>query len=323
MAPRTAAVPPVDLRQVLYFVAVAEELNFSRAAERLHLSAPSLSQQVKALERSLGVQLLVRDTRHVHLTPAGTRFAEASRDLLLAGEAAVADARAAAGLVSGGLVLAALHEAEQAFEPFLTRFHTAYPAIHVSVDTMRHAQLLSALRGRTIDAALTWSFLLERAGDSDGLQWLQVAPTEVLAAMSPESALAGRERVKRGEELRGTRAVLFERAYSPITFDYALEQLYGAGPPPPVHEISVTVRAQEAMAREVLTGDDTLTPLSESVASLLRGSLRLLPFDPPWLMDGCVVWQRDNSSAALGAFLAAAATEVVRPPGGPGADVSR
>src|SRR5919112_1363654 len=112
MAPDFLTVPPVDLRQLLYFVAVAGELNFTRAAERLHISAPALSQQVKALERHLGVQLLVRDTRHVRLTPAGQRFAESGRGLLTAGHSAIAEARAAARVISGRGTVASLPEAE-------------------------------------------------------------------------------------------------------------------------------------------------------------------------------------------------------------------
>ena len=68
------ALPPMNLRQVQYFVTVADELNFTRAAERLHISTPALSQQIKALERMVGAQLLDRDTRRVRLTAAGQTF---------------------------------------------------------------------------------------------------------------------------------------------------------------------------------------------------------------------------------------------------------
>lgn len=306
-------VPPVDLRQALYFLTVARELSFSRAAQRLHISTPALSQQVKVLERHLGVQLLIRDTRRVRLTDAGSVFALACQRLLEDGELAVLQARQAAGLVNGRLLLAALHEAEPAFEPFLNEFHAVYPGVQVQVATLRHAELLTAVRNGTADAALTWSFLLHGASNTEGLHWFGVAPTEVFAALDPKNPLADHDRVPRGEPLRGSPVVLFERGYSPATYDYAVAQLYGPDyADPPVQEISVTVRAQEAMARHI-AATGALAPLSRPVADLMRDTWVIRPFEPPWMMDGCIVWQRDNSSAALIAFMTAAGAVGVHP----------
>jgi DNA-binding transcriptional LysR family regulator len=89
----------VELRQLSYFVAVAEELHFGRAAERLFISGPSLSQQISSLERELGTQLLVRDRRHVELTPAGSQFLTDAREVLASATRAFDRAREGGGQV--------------------------------------------------------------------------------------------------------------------------------------------------------------------------------------------------------------------------------
>jgi len=83
----------MELRHLKYFIAVAEELNFSRAAERLHVSQPPLSQQIKQLEEEVKVQLLDRSTRSVRLTSAGRLFLEHARQILAQVESAVLSAR--------------------------------------------------------------------------------------------------------------------------------------------------------------------------------------------------------------------------------------
>ena len=85
--------PPIELRQLRYFVAVAEELHFGRAAERLHISQSPLSRAIRELERDLGLVLFIRTTRRVELTPAGSLLLERSRRALAEIDGAIADTR--------------------------------------------------------------------------------------------------------------------------------------------------------------------------------------------------------------------------------------
>lgn len=94
---------PIELRQLRYFVAVAEELHFGRAADRLHMSQSPLSRAIRELERDIGVTLFVRTTRRVELTPAGKALLERARRALLEVDLAVDEARRAGG-VSRGVV---------------------------------------------------------------------------------------------------------------------------------------------------------------------------------------------------------------------------
>src|SRR5947209_20290814 len=89
--------PPVEIRHLRYFLAVSDELHFRRAAERLHIAQPPLSQAIQKLEAELGVRLLERTSRVVSVTPAGAVFADLARKVLAEFEVAVAEARRAGG----------------------------------------------------------------------------------------------------------------------------------------------------------------------------------------------------------------------------------
>jgi DNA-binding transcriptional LysR family regulator len=145
----------VEVREARYFIAVAEELHFGRAAERLHMSQPPLSQVVKALEHRLGVQLLNRTTRQVTLTPAGIVFLDRCRVLVADAQAAAAAARAAAdgqtGQLSIGAVTSAfLHPLPAALEHFMH----GHPGVDVRVEEIDSHMAVQALRRRELDVTL-------------------------------------------------------------------------------------------------------------------------------------------------------------------------
>jgi DNA-binding transcriptional LysR family regulator len=138
----------VELRQLSYFVAVAEELHFGRAAARLHLAGPSLSQQISNLERELGTQLLIRDRRHVELTPAGTQFLTDAREVLAAASRALDRARKG----SGDLPL------RLGYVSWLPTEVTGMPDPRLRVDEWvlpSHAQAARVAEG-SLDLAIAW-----------------------------------------------------------------------------------------------------------------------------------------------------------------------
>ena len=138
----------MDLRQLRSFVAVAEELSFRRAAERLHLSQPPLSRQIQALEEELGVRLLDRDRRkQVVLTDAGHTFLADARLTLATADAAAERAQEAARGVRGRLNIANIASLSAKVLPrLLSEFRRQSPDVEVSVVEMTRGEQLAALR---------------------------------------------------------------------------------------------------------------------------------------------------------------------------------
>ena len=137
----------MELRLLRYFVAVAEELHFARAAERLHIAAPSLSQQIKSLEASLGTPLFVRDRRHVELTPAGRMLLPDAREILELSARAQRRLAGATGPLRVGYV------------SWLPEQLTASAALDIRIDEWvmpSHVQIARVLDGG-LDAAVAWA----------------------------------------------------------------------------------------------------------------------------------------------------------------------
>jgi DNA-binding transcriptional LysR family regulator len=196
----------MELRQLRYLVTLADETHFTRAAARLHIAQPALSQQIRRLEDELGIALVDRTTRHVALTPAGERLVARARRALAEVEAATEELSELAGIRSGRVVIGAMRSTG----PFdlsrlLAGFHARHSGIDLVVREDPSELMLQRLHADALDVAFLSVNRLD-AGPDIRLQPLLSEP--LVALMAPDHRLAGREIIDMAE-LREERFVVF------------------------------------------------------------------------------------------------------------------
>src|SRR5579875_59331 len=220
----------MELRQLRYFVAVAEELHFRRAAARLHVSQPPLSQQIAALERELGHRLLDRTRRRVALTAAGESFLRDARLMLAELDVAVSSARAIAAGQSGVLRVTFVGSALVSTVPAsVQRFRRARPGVEVGLRERSTVEGLRALRTGAVDVAL----VRPPIEPDEQLRTTAVLRERTVAALPEHHPLAQLRRVPL-RRLAGQPLVMFPRAQAPGFHDLLMGRLAATGAPPHV-----------------------------------------------------------------------------------------
>jgi DNA-binding transcriptional LysR family regulator len=215
---------PIELRHLRYFVAVVEELHFTRAAERLHLSQPPLSQAVRALERELGVQLLRRTSRVVTPTEAGRIFADEARKVLALVDLAVAEARRAGGAQSHLRVGCVPDMPIDRLHRFLGGLRERIPGSRTQVTHLLRREQVRRLRNHELDLGI-----LPDAGKRDEIETRPLCPGDPLAVvLPPDHPLAARARVA-PDDLRDETLVTFPRAADPALYDRLIAHAAQAG----------------------------------------------------------------------------------------------
>lgn len=171
----------MELRHLRYFVAVAEELNFTKAAQRMCTVQPSLSQQIKDLEQEVGVQLLQRSNRKVELTEEGKAFLKEARLSLEHAEKAILDARQVAHLTKEQLNIGFVPVAEMKVFPYIMpNIRAQFPELKIHFHSLTDAEQLKSLHKGEIDIAFT-----RYAEDAPDIESVQVF-TEPLALIMPK-----------------------------------------------------------------------------------------------------------------------------------------
>lgn len=290
----------LELRQLRYFVTVAEELHFGRAALRLHMTQPPLSQTIMALEELLGAPLFVRTRREVQLTPAGSALLPEARRLLAHAQELPALVQRAALGEAGRLSLAFVSSADYSvLPPLLRAYQRAYPQVQMVLqEATSDLQLDELLAGR-IDAGLLIPPLPDKARLA--LDYLPVlAEPLVLAAPAGLAALetAGPVRL---QQLPALPLIIFPRAISPALHDAILGVFAAAGMTPQIGQQAIQMQTIVSLVSAGM--GYALVP--QSVSNLMRPGVEYRPLqDPTPLVETGLAWRRDNTSPVLQGFLA-------------------
>jgi len=288
-----------ELRQLRYFVTVAEELHFGRAAARLHMTQPPLSQAIAALEELLGAPLFLRNRRTVALTPAGSALLPEARRMLLEADALPELVRRAAAGEAGRLALAFITSADYSvLPPFLRRYSERYPAVHLSLrEATSDVQVEELLRGR-VDAGLLIPPLPDKALAQ--LDYMKVLDEPLILCAPAGLDLPPDGAPARLQDLPHLPLIIFPRAVSPALHDAILSCWRAAGITP--------VIGQQAIQMQTIVGLVSagmgLALVPQSVSNLMRPGVEYRALaDPTPRVDTGIAWRRDNPSPVLRGFL--------------------
>ncbi|MBE9183643.1 LysR family transcriptional regulator [Microcoleus sp. LEGE 07076] len=214
----------MELRHLRYFIAVAEELNFTRAADRLHMAQPPLSQQIQNLETELGFQLFRRTKRTVMLTAAGQVFFEESQKIMQQVDRAIQlgkqTSRGELGQLTVGFVSSASHNVVPGI---LQAFGTQCPAVKLELHELTTNEQLQRLRFGQIDIGF-----VRPPVEEDGIN-SEIVFREPLIAALPETHPATDRAIVELRELSGEPFILFPRSLAPGLYDAIVSLCQQAG----------------------------------------------------------------------------------------------
>ncbi len=284
----------MELRHLRYFVAVAEELSFRRAAEKLNLAQPPLSVQIKALERELGLHLLERTTRSVQLTHAGRVFLEEARTVLAAAQNAEHRARQAENGLVGTLRLGVIAPAANAWlAGVLRQFRQRFPTVQLSIFDLSIPEQLRQVRSNELDAAL-----LRPPIPFPELDFEFVEETEHVLAL-PVGHRLSKKRSLDWSDFHNEDLVMVHPSLQHGYYDsfFAACAKAGAKPRPAQYANDIYIKLW------LISAGFGIAPTTATAAELKRPGLLFRPL-PPGLppVQTVLVWRRNDSSPVLERF---------------------
>lgn len=284
----------MELRHLRYFVAVAEEMHFGRAAQRLHIVQPALSKQISALERELDVQLFTRTKRSVAFTPAGAAFYQDALDVLArvdrATELTKHTAAGALGTLDIGFASPVIWSVLQ---PILRRQRASFPGVRLHLHELHSSPQMRLLREGKLDAGF-----LAAAGPDELLEFKPVAHESIVIALPEGHRLATEERIDL-TDLADERFILVTRSTAPVFFAHCVELCRRYGFSPSVVEEGNTPAALYGMVAAGL--GVSLGPESASIVPWHGVTFKHVTKASS--VEFSVAYRREDTSRALASFL--------------------
>jgi DNA-binding transcriptional LysR family regulator len=282
----------VDARLWRSFAAVADELHYGRAADRLRVTQPALSRQIRDLERLLGVRLFDRTSRRVVLSPAGRAVLAQARRALTENDRAVSLARLAAQGELGELTISVLPSVALSLLPAIIRAHrAAHPAIDVRISESFDDEQLAGLTAGRIDIGM-----LRATAGPPGIELETVLTEPLLAAVPTDQHLADRERLDLSD-LAGEPFIFFPRHRSAFAYDEFIAACRVSGFSPDIIQ-----EASGLSALGLVAAGLGVTVVANSYQSISLPGVHFLPLTGHTLSLQ-LAWSPTNPNPALPPFL--------------------
>jgi DNA-binding transcriptional LysR family regulator len=284
----------MELRHLRYFVTVAEELSFRRAAERLHMAQPPLSAQIKALESDLKVRLFERTTRQVRLTHAGRVFLEEARTVLAASSNAQERAREAEHGVAGTLRFGIIAPSANAWlARILSEFRQKYPAVQLSLFDLTSTEQLRRLRIGELDAGL-----LRPPVSFPELDYSFVDESQQVLALPLAHPLAKKRNIE-WKDFHEQEMVLMHPSAQHGYYDAFFAQCAKVSAKPKAVQYANDIQTKMWL----ISAGFGIAPTTATLAEVKRPGLLFRPL-PPGLppVQTILVWRRDDASPVLSHF---------------------
>lgn len=291
----------MELRHIRYFIAVAEELHFGRAAESLGIAQPPLSQQIKQLEDELGVKLFYRTSRKVGLTEAGSVFFREATAIIEQSRSMVDTVRSIAKGESGTLTVGFNESAIDSILPgIIMAIRRDHSGINLSLREMQTTEQLDALRRYRIDVGIMRLF----SHDLTGLQSKLLLREKYIVAMSKEHRLTGGRTVNLST-LKDESLILFPAAMQPTLHGHLMRCFQKAGGRPRIVQEAVTKHTTLSLVASGL--GVALVPKSAMMAAPKNVTSRPIRGKLPDI-EHFLVWRDEPASAILTTFRTLLAT---------------